>query len=38
MDCDPADNVDSPLARAVIDHSLARFLAALVYDALSEFR
>ena len=38
MNCDPAYDVGSPFGRAFIDHLLARLLAALVNDALSEFR
>ncbi|ASN71022.1 hypothetical protein 7F10_35 [uncultured Caudovirales phage] len=38
MNCGPRYDVGSPFARAFIDHSLARLLAALVNDALGEFR
>ncbi|WP_312818242.1 hypothetical protein [Pseudomonas sp.] len=38
MNCDPTYDINSPLARAVVDHLLARLLAALVNDALGVFR
>ena len=38
MNCNPANDVGTPFGRAFIDHFLARLLAALVNDALSEFR
>jgi hypothetical protein len=38
MNSNPRYDVGTPFARAVIDHFLTRLLAALVNDALSEFR
>jgi len=38
MNCDPTYDVATPFARALINHLLARLLAALVDDALGVLR